>query len=474
MIVIKQTIISKGDFVRKLFIFSILLIVGCSSPNSYKDTQDPSAVTLDQLSKHAVAVAEHYQLYSQVEGVLWQTRRSDDNLPTPDLYGPGADSALFGGFKVASDVFRYMVTGAIGDLHKVQQSLSGIYILTHITGTPGVIARCAFPVGQEDKWSYPSKWKSRIDEGFTSIGGALQDPFDDAHTITPMIYYTRGTKDQLTGLLLGVTVVWELLESVEDGHAALVTRCRAVAAQIVYDIYEHLKTYDFYIRDERGKNDTNADHVAGFMKLQLLAIYKETVGAIEPQKVKEIRDAFYELLPGVLPEIGDYFHIFNNYQQYFAWNLRYAGALTVFLTNEDVAVRKRLKAWCNSFLWPYIKDHQNTWFIYANNVIDPEKGRLNDALLALKSLYLRPIRGVNSAAAGNVSKPSLLQVLFSDLSPFVVPPHLRKMTDYFTWQKEPWDTGEGDVPNQLTNQDPVGLDYLLVYWMGRYYGFIYR
>jgi hypothetical protein len=49
--------------------------------------------------------------------------------------------------------------------------------------------------------------------------------------------------------------------------------------------------------------------------------------------------------------------------------------------------------------------------------------------------------------------------------------HLRKPTEYFIWQKDPFGTGDGKVDTEGLNE-ATGLDYLLPYWMGRHYGFI--
>jgi hypothetical protein len=62
-------------------------------------------------------------------------------------------------------------------------------------------------------------------------------------------------------------------------------------------------------------------------------------------------------------------------------------------------------------------------------------------------------------------------LLYGDVSDFVVPVHLREPTGYFIWQKDPFETGEG-TPNTEGLNEGIGLDFILPYWMGRYYGFI--
>ena len=455
----------------KKLLLPLILAVGCTVPHDYVDPIRPIDVTLAELAVHADATESHYQTYNQVEGVIWQSRRSKDTLANPDLYGVGGDSALFGGFKVAADVFRYNVTKKWEDLLRVKQSLRGIYILTHITGTPGVIARCAFPTYRKEEWEYPARWAHRMQFVSNSPLDVL-DPFNGT-TFPEMTYYTRATKDQLTGLLLGLGVTLKYLtvdeESLPD-EQDLIIKCRKLAAKTALDIYGHLRKYDFKIRDEKGENDTTADSVAGLLNLQLLAVCKVAARMTNPLLAKELQEKFDDQLCCVFPAIGDLLHIFTNYTQYYAWNLRYTRAYTVYIMSDDV-VKQEVRDWCSGYLWPYIKGHRNTWFIYINNVIDPSKGKLDEAGLSLRSTSLRPTRGMSPPHAGDERKPSILQVLFTNIDEFTMPPHLRKVTSYFLWQKEPWDTG-GGLPLTLSREDPTGLDFILPYWMGRFYGLL--
>jgi hypothetical protein len=48
-------------------------------------------------------------------------------------------------------------------------------------------------------------------------------------------------------------------------------------------------------------------------------------------------------------------------------------------------------------------------------------------------------------------------------------PHLKEPTTYFVWQKDPWDNG---ITQPFAFFDGASLDFYIVYWMGRHYGFI--
>lgn len=455
---------------KKLFLLLALVVSGCSTPHSYNDPLEPDKVTFAELAAHANDLETKYQDQTQVDGIIWQRTRSNPALDAPDRYGSGGDSCIFTGHKLAADVYRYQVTGEREDLDRVLQSLGGLHILVNATGTPGVITRCAFPATRKAEWQFPEMWQHRIDGGFVAEGPTTTNPFSGVSKT--YIYYSRGTKDQLTGLLYGAGALEALLESKHPSHDADIAKAKVVNAQIVEDVYNHLRLYDFKIRDQKGENDTNADSVEHLIKLQLLAVYKETVIRTSPSRAARIKekydDAFHSSFFGVYQTLADLFNKFNNYSQYYAWNLRYLRAYTIYLLEDRVEKQEKIKTWVSTNLWPYVKDHFNTKFIYLHNAITQDHSRLDDALLALKSLSLKSYRHQNSPLADDERKPSFLQVMFNSWDEFVLLPHLRKPTEYTTWQKEPWDTGNSYYNG---SSQSTGLDFILTYWLGRYHGF---
>jgi len=467
-------------------LIALLPLTGCTTirdllepltavtPHNYQDPLNPSLVSLQQLHDHVDIVETHYQTYSQVEGIVWQPFRSATNLPDPDTYGSGGDSCLFTGQKFAADVYRYRVTGKLEDLDRALQSLRGLYILANITGSPGVVARCAFPASQPDKWNYPTYWQHRIDKGFVNKGPAnIPDPFNAGANLPEMIYYTRTTKDQYTGLLHGLAVGWKHLKPAHVLHAGKVAQAKQTIANITEDVYNQLRLHDFRIRDENGRNDTNADTVKGLLKLTLLAVYKETVHLTTPGRADRIKGKYEDQFKWgfFTPEDLSIVYIFTNYSQYYAWNLRHLRGYTVYILESDGARKRTIRSWFNRRVWPLVKDHRNAQFTYIYNAVTEEGRNLSDAGLSMRSLSIKPIRHIGSPLAGDERKPSLPQVLNKDWSRFVLAPHLRKPTSYSTWQKEPWDSGK-EKPGELLPGSATGIDYVLPYWMARFYNLL--
>ncbi|MBN2107803.1 MAG: hypothetical protein JW832_10290, partial [Deltaproteobacteria bacterium] len=127
----------------------------CAEDLSYLLDLDPAAVSDRQLYERAVMLEQNYQAYHCVNGIIWQGRYAEAEDGEPSLYGTGGDSAIFTGFYLAGAVYRFITTGEARDLDAVFEAARGLHILTHISGTPGVIARCAFPAAQAAKWRYP-------------------------------------------------------------------------------------------------------------------------------------------------------------------------------------------------------------------------------------------------------------------------------------------------------------------------------
>jgi len=452
--------------------FAIILLLfltaftGCTSTphDLIQANADVNAVTMPQVHQHAADLEDHYWDYAQHNGITWPPRRSDVNLVNPDIHGNGGDTALFTGYMLAAQVYKWKVTGDAADFTKVLQTLRGCYILTHATGTPGVISRCAFDTTMPERFGFPEFWGSRIDRGFVGEGPA-ETGSNWVTTYTPMTYYTRATRDQITGLIFGLSTAWKEL----DGNSTNEVLAREVIAKITADVYWYLRANDFLIRDQHGRNDTSADDVTGVLKLALLGLFRHTSGL--PRIQEKYEELFAQTF--ILDRAWDAaINVFNNWDQYYAWNLRYARACSIWLLEDDAERRATVVDYVRSKLWAYTRNHNSPQFAFIYAAMRAEgEVPLTDALFGLKSLSLRPMRQWDSPLCGDLRAPNLSQAL-TGIGRYIVPPHLRKPTDYSTWTKKPWDTGEHCLGDALPNGDNTGGDFLLPYWMGRRYGFI--
>jgi len=431
---------------------------------------DPSSVTVADVHSRAVVLNEHYWQYSQVNGILWPAWRTDPSVDTPDRYFKGGDSGIYTGQALAAFCFEYGTTNSEAALQRVTDTLRGLYILTHATGTPGVIQRNAFPASRPEDFGFPEEWGGRIEKGFVDTGPPLADPFGGPQ-IPPQTYYTRGTKDQLTGMVLGLSAVWALMDpsEVAPAHAAQATQLRVVAKQIAEDVHEHLIAYDWWIRDENGRNDTSADFVDQILRAALLGLL---VNMGHDELLQEYDETLKEFID--FSNTLAYADRFSNFSQYYAHNLRLSRALSIWLVEGAASARgQAMEDYYEQNVWRFTKGHKSAWFAYARAAMVPsDAAAAEEGLDSLRSLSLKPIRMWSSPLHGQEQKPNIVESLVCHRN-FVLEPHLRKPEDYSTWQKQPWDTGQavdGTGWDTLGLGDMSGLDYLLPYWLARYSG----
>lgn len=431
---------------------------------SYLLDLDPDDVTRTDLGNHAVNLNTRYWAYHQDQGVVWPGRRSDPALDNPDIHSRGGDSGLFTGQALAAYSFRYMAEPLDGQLQDVLTSVRGMYILTHATGTPGVICRQAFPSDRPAEFSYPDAWKSRIEEGFVDTGPAIVAPFGDPGPQS-YTYYTRATKDQMTGVVLGLAAAWRALNplTVPPAHKARAIEGRRVVSEVVEAVHAHLVAHGWNIRDERGLNDTSADHVDGLLRTGVLALMTY---AVDSRAVDEYSYEFDRSMQSAY--LSSFIDRFNNYQQYFAYNLRSSRSLAIWLLEGSGSAKsKRLMDYYRDNVWSYVRGHRVAYFAFIQASFDPsDSAAAEEGQYSLKSLSLKPVRMWSSPYYGQEHHPGLLDVLLNCTAPYVVDPHLRKPTEYSAWEKRPWDVGKSLT--KVAVEDTTGIDYLIAYWLARW------
>jgi hypothetical protein len=479
-------------------ILVLVSLIGCQTPDKpgelppyegdllYLMNADPSTVTSAELADQVAAAEARVLAHNVVEGIYWQAiRYGADAAAPPNAYGLGGDSMLFTGKYLAACAYKYGFTRDSADLDRAIEALRGIYILTHASGTPGVLMRCAFPADVPEPWGYPESWASRAAKGFVYDGplSLLDDPFNPGMKLPQMTFYTRVTRDQITGLVYGLSAYWNVViaDSFTDPADRLkIERSRQILVQIIGDVYRFLRACEFKIVDHTGRNDTNSDSVGkDLLRLAILSLYRQTSPFEgDPGHADRIQNNYEDLLR-VIKTVGffpsDPFNAASNATQYYAWNLRFTRAAALWL-NADDADKPMISEYVRKWMFKFVKGHKNAWFtlVYAMTMQPPrDQSILDDGVLSLKSWALRPHVGWPSPIAKgwgrDVDLPNALERVSGAGDDLVLWPHLRKPTMYWTWQKDPWDVG---ITYPFPVFDGVGIDLTLPYWMGRYYGLL--
>ena len=447
---------------------------------SYLLDADPGAITTDDLAEQATYFERYYQAEHQVNGITWPRRWDDPEAETPGLYAHGGDNALFTGFYLAAATYRYRVTQDEADLDPILHTLRGLHILTHISGTPGVLARMAFPTARVEEWNRPVDQYLYFTKDLDADARA-RDVLAPEQPYPPMNFYTRTSRDQLSGVLFGLAVVLgELPKDPATGSVetrAKITHARSIAGVIARALYTRIEERRFHIRDQEGKAGASSA-VTGLLRLQLLSVYRSVLREADgdPVELKRIERKYglayrKTLLFGRWGSPADLVNRFNNIDQYYAWNLRFARTYSVWLLEDDPKRKRGMRNYTRKQLWKHVRSHKNTHFTFLYNAMDPEAmDRIEAAVYNLKALSLRPVRTWHSPLLGHEDRPHALRSMFASVDDWVVPAHLHAPSMNFVWERDPYVVDKFGDPNGV--RENTRVDFLLPYWIGRYYGFI--
>lgn len=344
-------------------------------------------------------------------------------------YTRGGDSALWTGFYLAAEAYRYNVTGDPQALANAWRALSGLRLLVYVTGSHQ-LARAAVPIS--------SRWASDI---------LSEEAAHGSHTgsYEGHGYYWIGdtSRDQYIGAFFGLAAAWDLAPET-----------RATVADLVWRMLDYLDRNSWSVRDPGGKLATT---FAGRpeQQLMLLAVGRHVL----PDRFGEDYSNFATLnFFLVTPPVA--LDVLDEFDSYFKFNLD-----TVTLYNlirlENNPTRR--DAYWNAYhlLRRTTDDHQNAHFNMIDRALKgPEPARDAETVALLEAWLKCPRRDPWTDLRGLV--PVCL-----NLACRPVPVELRVPTD-FLWQRSPFQL-EGGGAGLI---ESPGIDYILPYWMARYYGVI--
>jgi hypothetical protein len=369
------------------------------------------------------------------------------------------DSAIWTGHYLAAEGFRFAATGDPQALANAKRAISGIKDLLDICGNEGLLARavipCSSPVGQ----AYASTRTQKVFRG--KLRG--QDYFGVEHI----------SRDQYTGVMMGLAVAYDTLTDPQTKREikGLITR-----------ILDYLLKNDWIAMRINGRDISAPFQSTPHHQLAYLNIGKR----VDPQKFTPALKSHHGLSSMVWFPIWS--STFDPHGGYYKFNLAH-GCLYNLLRLESDPARWRDCYEAFRILRKAIGHHQNAWFnlVEISNTpssrvnLDPETREL------LRRWLMRPTRRM---PVKNSNDPNLQKIKYDKLIPKVhyygsnnvttttfkpewialypLSVEKRPTTGYFLWQRSPFKLDGGGDPRA----EPPGIDYILPYWMARYYGVI--
>lgn len=359
----------------------------------------------------------------------------DPVLSLPDLssvtdYSRCGDSALWTGHYLAAEAYRYAVTQDPAALSNVNNAIQGIKMLLDVTGN-NVLARCALPADSPYAASIASQEAANGVHQGTAWGA-------------PYIWVGNTSRDEYIGVFFGIAVTYELItdSSVRNWCSYLATRMVDYLQGNLWNVVmpDGSISTSFLIRPDQ--------------QLALLLVAKSMNGPAFASKYSTDSNI---ISPGVPVAIG--VDCADHWDSYYKFNLDYATFFTLMRLGSGYS-----KVWYDA---GYAELHattgsdQNAHFNMIDRAINgPNASRDSQTVALLNAWLQRPrvdvYRDFSSqfpVCGGNACNPL---------------PVLDRVTTDFLWQRSPVQLaggGEGDI-------ETAGIDYILPYWMGRYYGVI--
>jgi len=359
----------------------------------------------------------------------------DPILSLPDLsqvtdYTRCGDSALWTGHYLAAEAFRYRVTGAADALNNINNAISAIWNMIQVTGGD-VLARCGLPANSPYAASISSQESANgIYNG--SISGV------------PWIWVGNTSRDQYIGVFFGLTVTYSMVDD-----PAVRGRCTLLVLTLLYNLMH---------------NDWNVVMPGGSISTTFVMRPDEQSSLLLiGQQMSD--DTFYygnwftdRIAPGVLAAIR--VDCADQTSSYFKFNLDY---LTFY-------TQMRMGSGYSAAHWYYLaylelrattSSHQNAQFDIIDRAINGANGRDEQTRSLLNAWLARPRVDVYRDFTGQFRECSTNEAC----QPL---PVVDRVTTDFLWQRDPFALsggGQGDI-------ESAGIDYILPYWMGRYYGVI--
>jgi len=329
-------------------------------------------------------------------------------------YTDCGDSALWTGAYLAAEAFRYKVTQSADALNNVQGALAGLKALTDVTGD-NRLARCMAMAN--------SPYAASI---------ASQEASNTINQNPPWIWVDNTSRDEVVGAFFGLGAAFDLVNdsSVQSDISALATRLLGYVTGHEWTPNNDLGN-TFLLRPE---------------ELQMLIVVARHVN---PSLQVSAPPLSLPIDVGVEVDVG-------SNSSYFKFNLDFMTFYNLVRLNNDNSYLSAYQIVRN-----YTASHQNAFFDMIDNALQgPNSARDAEARMLLDEWLLRPVRDPYVDLTDTVSVCGT-----EACNP--IPAPLRPPTD-FLWQRDPFQLAGG---GSSTVESP-GVDYILPYWMGRYYGVI--
>lgn len=489
----------------KKLVFSVLAIsvIFVSSVEALEDGPG-------HMRQRAQGYMQWLRKWSLPAGGVSRVDFTDTSLQEVDEYEGMSDSAIWTGTYLASEALRYMATGSPDALEQIRRTVETLHHWWNVAGDPGVLARYAAPVDSDPK----------IVDIFFS--GNLKDHQNQPYNGTYWHWRGRVSRDQYQGVMLGFSLAYEACEDPytraliredvvefveqlmrkEDRRIKLKINGSnsTVTAELQYVVTWDDETPDGMPAIEINTSDIEEAGLSGILDfwpnpseilreipllswlpdltfptqaIQLashfLVALQVTEGVAEyAQRHDAIRRHYEEKIDEWLDIAAGWTNTNSCGEKYYGFNIAFQPLFNLarLETDPQRSVRIRTEI-LRDRLWNEVADHKNVFFayIYASQA-HPDDNVATIVATHTAQLDLFPAapfvdmaQDLSGLYPESESCPGI-SAIATDLDD--------RVHETFIWQKDPWRLSNDGSSTTVH----AGIDYLIAYWMGRYYGYI--
>jgi len=420
--------------------------------------------TVGSLATRAEGYQQTYEARHYTHGIAFNARTPDD--PGGHYgYTTRGDAAFQSGQCTQAMALRHAVLDTPETLDLIRRHLQGWRDFQRITGVKGLIGRSFY----RDDW--PMEPGAFDYEGHGHL-------FQGTGDFVGWTWQADTSRDQVSGAVNGVAMAFD---AVDDEQV------KNDAREFLVDLADHVWDNGLKIIDvdgevtEHGEMDgeiwEGAPFPNGMNAVCTLAWLKAAHHASgEPRFEEYYRELVYE---------RDYVSILRDHQWvYMGYGTTWYNVFLVYQNwfhlmrlERDPVLREQYHAIFRDTMWLNTAGKRTpnrkaiaegnplkiAWYLYSTGERDPE--RLHDALWQVVVFGEPPLRDrrVENSSDPEIEKnPDKL-----DESLYPLPSNLRK-PDMVIWHRNPFELDGGSD----SGEERTGCDYLLPYWLGRYYGYI--
>jgi len=374
-----------------------------------------TALTLPASEPDALAISDQIQARHLPFGTILDPFYASSSSTEITGYTRCGDSAIWTGHYLAAEVFRYRVTRSPAALANATRALAALDGLVEVTGNNS-LARCRLPLD--------SPFRAGI-EREEAANGVYRNPALSATWIG------NTSRDQYLGVFFGLSVAYEHIPSLRPAIRPLATR---MADHLIAENWS-----PFLLRP---------DHILAMLQIAR-QIHPERFQPIYEENRTRLADSVS--LPVAFDSLST--------SSYFKFNLIYTSFYSLIRLEDSPAKATYLNAY--AIARRYTASHQNAFFNLIDHALTaPDPRRDAEALELLDLWRKRPRRDFYVDRANEVA-------VCNGQACEPLPVDRRVPTD-FLWQRSPFQLaggGGGVIGN-------AGVDYILPYWMARYYGLL--